>query len=194
MYVDITLTTPCPLGDAFLKYLSTVYVFVTYPSHSEGALHTARQRIISNKSLFQNARHVGLPAYIQAKPFAPRQWHPPNFVLNQLSRAPDNKATQGPTSGDDVEDSQSMDPAGISSTDPAPQRSFSQRETQTATVPAKKPNKKNKKQMEETQWLGDKVMLLQSFRLSRLEYFSLYIGYRRCCRGHHRSCVYNRGA
>ena len=50
-------------GDAFLKYLSTIYVFVTNPTFSEGALHSERQQLISNKSLFHNARHKGLPAY-----------------------------------------------------------------------------------------------------------------------------------
>jgi endoribonuclease Dicer len=147
----------CLLGDAFLKYLSTVYVFVTYPSHSEGALHTARQRIISNKSLFQNASHVGLPAYIQAKPFAPRQWRPPNFVLN---RGPD-----GLTPGEDVEGLQAKDPVGMSPTISA----TSQWETQ-ATTAVQKPNKWNKKLTEDTQWLGDKVILLQSLTLSGLKY------------------------
>ena len=68
------------LGDAFLKYLSSVYAFVTNPSLSEGSLHIARQKIISNKSLLQNATRVGLPAYIQSKAFAYKSWHPPNFV------------------------------------------------------------------------------------------------------------------
>jgi endoribonuclease Dicer len=147
----------CPLGDAFLKYLSTIYVFVTYPSHSEGSLHTARLRIISNKSLFQNASHVGLPAYIQAKPFAPRQWHPPNFELDQPSRAPGNKATQGSTAGDDVEDSQAMDAVWQSSLDPAPERPLSRTESPTAYVPPQKPKKQSKKQSEDRQWLGNKV-------------------------------------
>ena len=69
------------LGDAFLKYLSSVYAFVTNPSLSEGALHIARQKIISNKSLLQNATRIGLPAYIQSKAFAFKSWQPPNFQV-----------------------------------------------------------------------------------------------------------------
>ena len=69
------------LGDAFLKYLSSVYAFVTNPSLTEGALHIARQKIISNKSLLQNATRIGLPAYIQSKAFAFKSWQPPHFQV-----------------------------------------------------------------------------------------------------------------
>ncbi|KAF9534830.1 hypothetical protein CPB83DRAFT_901776 [Crepidotus variabilis] len=67
------------LGDAFLKYLASVYVFVTNPSLSEGALHVARQKIISNRSLLFHAGRIGMPAYIQSKVFAYKAWQPPNF-------------------------------------------------------------------------------------------------------------------
>jgi endoribonuclease Dicer len=70
------------LGDAFLKYLSSVYAFVTNPSLSEGALHFARQKIISNKSLLQNATRIGLPTYIQSKAFAFKSWQPPHFQVH----------------------------------------------------------------------------------------------------------------
>ena len=69
------------LGDAYLKYLSSIYLFVTNPAQHEGALHSARLRIISNKALYLNAESVGLAPYIQAKPLAPRQWSPPNFTV-----------------------------------------------------------------------------------------------------------------
>jgi endoribonuclease Dicer len=67
------------LGDAYLKYLSSIYLFVTNPTQHEGALHIARQRIISNRSLLKNADRSGLPQYIQSKPFTSRAWLPPNF-------------------------------------------------------------------------------------------------------------------
>lgn len=69
------------LGDAYLKYLSSIYLFVTNPAQHEGALHSARLRIISNKALFLNAESVGLAPYIQAKPLAPRHWCPQNFTV-----------------------------------------------------------------------------------------------------------------
>ncbi|KAL0949733.1 hypothetical protein HGRIS_009773 [Hohenbuehelia grisea] len=69
------------LGDSFLKYLSSVYVFVTHPTQPEGSLHFIRQRIISNKSLYLNSRRAGFPQYIHAKPFTVKLWCPPNFEL-----------------------------------------------------------------------------------------------------------------
>ncbi|KAF8268238.1 hypothetical protein EI94DRAFT_1661195 [Lactarius quietus] len=71
------------LGDAYLKYLSSIYLFVTNPSQHEGALHSARLRIISNRALFINAESVGLAPYIQAKPLVPKQWCPPNFTAQE---------------------------------------------------------------------------------------------------------------
>ncbi|KAJ3869715.1 hypothetical protein EV359DRAFT_69777 [Lentinula novae-zelandiae] len=54
------------LGDAFLKLLSSIYIFVM-------------QAIIANKSLLRNAVAVGLPAFIQSRPFSFKGWHPPGI-------------------------------------------------------------------------------------------------------------------
>ena len=54
---------------------------MTNPAQNEGALHIARQRIISNKALLHNAARTGLPSFIQAKPFSLRMWQPPNFEV-----------------------------------------------------------------------------------------------------------------
>jgi endoribonuclease Dicer len=86
------------LGDAYLKYLSSIYLFVTNPAQHEGALHSARLRIISNKALFVNAESVGLAPYIQAKPLAPRQWTPPNYTVIP---PPPRKAESGATMNED---------------------------------------------------------------------------------------------
>lgn len=160
-----------------MKYLSTVYVFVTHPSHSEGALHTARQRIISNKSLFQNASRVGLPAYIQAKPFASKQWHPPNFKLSQTNRVPDSKIIQD-TAGDSIEDSQAIVSVGESFMG-LPERSSSRHETSVEPTPAQNPKKRSKKLLEDIHWLGDKVTYLASIpQCVRPSLFLSVIGYR----------------
>ncbi|EJD00954.1 ribonuclease III [Fomitiporia mediterranea MF3/22] len=80
-FVDVDYERLELLGDAYLKYLSSVYLFVTFPTLHEGALHVSRQRIISNRSLLRNANRCGLPQYIQSKPLAPRMWCPPNFIV-----------------------------------------------------------------------------------------------------------------
>ncbi|KAF5387826.1 hypothetical protein D9615_000336 [Tricholomella constricta] len=78
------------LGDAFLKYVTSIYVFVAHPTRTEGDLHVARQDLISNKSLFNHACRIGLPSYIQSKLFSPRLWVPPNFTLP----SPKNRAAE----------------------------------------------------------------------------------------------------
>ncbi|KAF9452469.1 ribonuclease III [Macrolepiota fuliginosa MF-IS2] len=74
------------LGDAFLKYLSSIYVFAQTPSGSEGDLHTARQRYISNQQLCHIASQFGLPGYIQLKPFNIKSWMPPGLKLADVQR------------------------------------------------------------------------------------------------------------
>ncbi|KAF7301346.1 hypothetical protein MIND_00699800 [Mycena indigotica] len=71
------------LGDSFLKYLASIYVFVNEPSNREGALHRARQQIVNNQCLFRSVDCVGLPAYIQSKAFSVKAWQPPNFQVTE---------------------------------------------------------------------------------------------------------------
>ncbi|KAJ7744529.1 hypothetical protein DFH07DRAFT_925095 [Mycena maculata] len=71
------------LGDSFLKYLASIYVFVNEPSNKEGALHIARQHIVSNSTLFQSFESAGLPPYVQSGPFGVKTWQPPNFRTSE---------------------------------------------------------------------------------------------------------------
>lgn len=74
-------------GDAYLKYLSSIYLFVTNPTMHEGMLHIARQKIISNKSLLVNSDKSGLPQYIQSKPFIAKMWLPLGYkVIKPLGK------------------------------------------------------------------------------------------------------------
>ncbi|KAJ7667934.1 hypothetical protein DFH06DRAFT_1183971 [Mycena polygramma] len=75
------------LGDSFLKYLASIYVFVNEPSNKEGALHIARQHIVSNSTLFHSCDSVGLPSYIQAKSFSAKSWQPTNFRTSEENPA-----------------------------------------------------------------------------------------------------------
>jgi len=86
MIVQITIIKSLA-GDAYLKYLSSIYLFVTNPTHHEGILHIARQKIISNKALLVNADKSGLPQYIQSKPFMPKLWIPRSYsILKPLAK------------------------------------------------------------------------------------------------------------
>lgn len=92
-------------GDEFLKYLASIYVFVTCPSMSEGALHIERQKIISNKSLLTHATRVELPSFIQSKVFAYKTWLPPNFRVYVPPKAPkEHVTTLEPTAEHPIQD------------------------------------------------------------------------------------------
>jgi endoribonuclease Dicer len=171
------LTESC-LGDAFLKYLSSVYVFVTNPAQHEGALHVSRQRIISNKSLLHNANQAGLSQYIQSKPFTLRLWQPTNFSVlpfPQANSRPDavNEGDKEGENGLDEGDASKIlypgDAGECLSQAPAQGRPLPSDEVSTAPsleevaqpVDGSQPKKKSKKQrqLEElnSQMLGDKV-------------------------------------
>lgn len=124
-------------GDAFLKFISSTYLFVSFPTYREGSLHTARQGLISNKSLFQHACRVGIPSYIQSKLFAPRLWTPPFSTPLSPAGGEDEAEVENSTY------SQALDVKYITEAD------------------TKKKRKKRKKRSpdEHSQWLGDKVHL-----------------------------------
>lgn len=82
-------------GDAFLKYLSSIYVFVQSPNGTEGELHTARQRYISNQQLCYAASRLGLPGYIQLKPFNIKSWIPPGMKLADVHKKESSAAAAG---------------------------------------------------------------------------------------------------
>ncbi|KAJ4466505.1 hypothetical protein J3R30DRAFT_3689707 [Lentinula aciculospora] len=92
------------LGDAFLKLLSSIYIFVMYPKAEEASMHNYRQAIISNKSLLKNAVAVGLPSFIQSKPFSFKGWHPPRISSRDTSErsmsAKENTASDDKNSGE----------------------------------------------------------------------------------------------
>jgi hypothetical protein len=71
----------CSTGDAYLKYCSSVNLFLIAPTASENQLHSSRMHVISNKTLKSCAERAGLPKYIHTKPFAQKSWLPPNFSV-----------------------------------------------------------------------------------------------------------------
>ncbi|KAJ2761805.1 hypothetical protein IWQ57_005953, partial [Coemansia nantahalensis] len=60
------------LGDAVLKYITSVMVFVSYPDAHEGHLTARRGRIICNAHLFDLAIKLGLPPFIMTQLFVKR--------------------------------------------------------------------------------------------------------------------------
>jgi len=168
-------------GDAFLKYLSSIYVFVTNPAQKEGTLHIHRQRIISNRSLLENASRSGLPQYIQAKPFSFRLWQPPNFDV--FSNVHDSFEHRAQVENEESTGDAAIPPADVPESERKPQ-SFHNPESSPdetnkvepalsgmspgpekneVTTERAKPKRKSKKKKQledqDSQWLGDKVRL-----------------------------------
>ncbi|KAI4522283.1 ribonuclease III [Schizophyllum commune Loenen D] len=70
-------------GDAFLKYLASLHLFVmSHHNDSEGKLHAARRPLISNQKLMECSLALGLPSFVIGKPFVIRFWAPANFRMN----------------------------------------------------------------------------------------------------------------
>ena len=74
------------LGDSFLKYTSTIDVYVQHGSYGEGRLSTARQSIISNNNLSRIGMRLEVHKWATLTPFFAKLWTAPNLlsILEQL--------------------------------------------------------------------------------------------------------------
>ncbi|XP_022770647.1 endoribonuclease Dicer homolog 1-like isoform X3 [Durio zibethinus] len=68
------------LGDAYLKWVVSRFLFLKYPQKHEGQLTRMRQQMVSNMVLYQCALYKGLQSYIQADRFAPSRWAAPGVL------------------------------------------------------------------------------------------------------------------
>ncbi|CUA73992.1 endoribonuclease Dicer [Rhizoctonia solani] len=77
------------LGDTFIKYAASAYLYGTEPSATSGPLHARRQKMVNNRSLWLGAQALGLPPCIQSEVFRPKQWFIPGTSMpkkNQTQR------------------------------------------------------------------------------------------------------------
>ncbi|KAL8138311.1 hypothetical protein V2J09_004312 [Rumex salicifolius] len=68
------------LGDAYLKWVVSRFLFLKYPQKHEGQLTRMRQQMVSNMILYQHALSKGLQSYIQVDRFAPSRWAAPGVL------------------------------------------------------------------------------------------------------------------
>ncbi|KAG9061832.1 Dicer-like protein 1 [Linnemannia hyalina] len=71
------------LGDSFLKFSSTIRLYIVNPAKDEGQLHASRIRIISNKALLGHAMSLELYRFISSTPFHRKSWRPPHFTVDK---------------------------------------------------------------------------------------------------------------
>lgn len=101
------------LGDAYLKWVVSRYLFLKYPQKHEGQLTRMRQQMVSNMVLYQFALTKGLQSFIQADRFAPSRWAAPGVLpvfdedikeaesLFDQDKAPNGTMTSGGYEDDD---------------------------------------------------------------------------------------------
>ncbi|KAG8781886.1 hypothetical protein FRC12_021420 [Ceratobasidium sp. 428] len=77
------------LGDTFIKYAASAYLYSTEPNATSGILHSRRQMMVSNKTLWAGAQAIGLPPCIQSEPFRPKYWTIPNTGIMARDRVQD---------------------------------------------------------------------------------------------------------
>ncbi|KAF9084442.1 Dicer-like protein 1 [Mortierella sp. AD031] len=70
------------LGDSFLKFSSTIRLYIVNPAKDEGQLHGSRIRIISNRALLGHATGLKLYRFISSTPFHRKSWRPPFFTVD----------------------------------------------------------------------------------------------------------------
>ncbi|GFO41771.1 endoribonuclease dicer [Plakobranchus ocellatus] len=103
------------IGDSFLKYAITVYLYCCYPGIHEGKLSYLRSKQVSNYNLYRLGRRKSLAERMVATKFEPYEnWLPPGFVINEDRRrgpvpkvvvvppSPREETRMGPTSRGNV--------------------------------------------------------------------------------------------
>ncbi|XP_045523187.1 endoribonuclease Dicer isoform X2 [Pieris brassicae] len=72
------------LGDAFLKFAATLYLFHKFPKLNEGQLTNIKGRLIGNRNLFYAGNRIGLGGRIKVEQFSPRMdFVVPGFLAPQ---------------------------------------------------------------------------------------------------------------
>ncbi|OWF53355.1 endoribonuclease Dicer-like [Mizuhopecten yessoensis] len=75
------------IGDSFLKYAITVYLYCTYPGIHEGKLSYLRSKQVSNCNLYRLGKKTGLAECMISTKFEPYEnWLPPGYVINETKR------------------------------------------------------------------------------------------------------------
>ncbi|KAK9145881.1 hypothetical protein Sjap_005784 [Stephania japonica] len=107
------------LGDAYLKWVVSRFLFLKYPQKHEGQLTRMRQQMVSNMVLYQYALTKGLQSYIQADRFAPSRWAAPGVppVFDEDTKDTDTSLFGDGTPPDDSESKKALYENGLEDED-----------------------------------------------------------------------------
>ncbi|XP_067939419.1 endoribonuclease Dicer-like [Watersipora subatra] len=71
------------VGDSFLKFAVTLYLFCTHPGLHEGRLSHGRGKQVSNFNLYLLGKRLELQGYLLSEKFEPTEnWLPPGYVVD----------------------------------------------------------------------------------------------------------------
>lgn len=83
------------LGDAFLKFSVSLYLFYRYPERHEGFLSATKNFIINNRNLYYCGLKTGVPGLMKSFKFDQQNWLPPLITTSEiLNFKPDPKVTE----------------------------------------------------------------------------------------------------
>ena len=72
------------IGDSFLKFAITVYLYCTYPGIHEGKLSYLRSKQVSNYNLYKLGKKKAFPDCMVVAKFEPMEnWLPPGYVIKE---------------------------------------------------------------------------------------------------------------
>lgn len=75
------------LGDSFLKYIVTLFIYLKYPKYNEGRSTALKGQMVSNKNLYYLAKQKNLGSYLKYFDLKPKEdWCPPGFCLPEPLR------------------------------------------------------------------------------------------------------------
>lgn len=69
------------LGDGFLKFTVSLFLFKKYMNYHEGHLTTLKGQIVSNRNLFYCGNDYGLSGMVKTSKFQPREFLPPSIGI-----------------------------------------------------------------------------------------------------------------
>ncbi|XP_046998793.1 endoribonuclease Dicer-like isoform X1 [Schistocerca americana] len=75
------------LGDSFLKFAVSLFLFIHYKSHHEGTLSSIKMKVVSNWHFYNVAKGKDIGSKLQIHRFVPDEtWVPPGFTVPQPVR------------------------------------------------------------------------------------------------------------
>nr|CDS29834.2 dicer 1 [Hymenolepis microstoma] len=79
------------IGDSFLKFAVTTYLYLKYPDAQEGSLSLFRSHVVENSNLYRFGCGKKLPGRIVGVAFEPQEnWLPPCYVCNSDNSSADD--------------------------------------------------------------------------------------------------------